>query len=500
MSLFKKILFFLLIGFSLFFASWYQLHGDISFTSDIGRDFLILRQVDQKKIILIGPRASGNLFHGPMWPYMEYPFYFLGQGNPVAVGWGWVFYTFIFTVSCYFVAKKLFGKETAYLFSIMAALYTAFSAHMMINPNGAMFFIPAFFYFFIRYFETLKRKFLLANLILGVILIQTELALGIPLVILSSIAILFKQFKTKNFKQVLYFLLIPAGLSNFFIFDLRHGFIITHNVLKFVSPQANGHVFNYAGELWQRIYLAFTGVEVLRVDLFHLDFVLFLGILFMIYIQVKNKKYKTIYLSFLYFYFGYFVLSFIDKGPLLYFYQFPMFPLVFLIFSSFVTSKYKRIFLVIFALVLLLNIKTAFSDMYSSQYIIGKNIYSWKFLNTMTDKVFSGKENTFGYFVYSPDALAYEPKFAMLYKASKSRKDAQYFTKEKITYIVAEPPPPNNQYMHSDWWIKNEARINATPSAVFEFPNGYKILKYQLSDSQIKIPAAQFIDPGLNFR
>src|SRR5688572_10815215 len=89
-NLFLLVLFFILLNILL--SSWYVLHNDLVFNSDIARDFLLFEEISQKKIVLIGPRASGipGLFHGPLWLYVNYPAYIIGQGNPVVVGWWWV--------------------------------------------------------------------------------------------------------------------------------------------------------------------------------------------------------------------------------------------------------------------------------------------------------------------------------------------------------------------------------------------------------------------------
>jgi len=47
--------------------------------------------------------------------------------------------------------------------------------------------------------------------------------------------------------------------------------------------------------------------------------------------------------------------------------------------------------------------------------VIGKDIYSWKFLSGVAQDVFKQGEPQFGYFVYSPNVLAYEGKYAMAY-------------------------------------------------------------------------------------
>src|SRR3990167_3534873 len=85
-------LFFLLfIMLNIYFSAYPVLHGEVNFLSDVARDFLLLREIDAKKIILIGPRSNASgLFHGPLWSYLNYPVYKIVQGNPVAQAWFWL--------------------------------------------------------------------------------------------------------------------------------------------------------------------------------------------------------------------------------------------------------------------------------------------------------------------------------------------------------------------------------------------------------------------------
>ena len=202
----------------------------------------------------------------------------------------------------------------------------------------------------------------------------------------------------------------------------------------------------------------------------------------------------------MYSYFGYFILSLLNKGQVLYFHQFPIFPLVFLIFSSFVTSKYRKVFLLLFIAVLTLNIRSAFLDVKESQAFIGKDKYSWKFLNEATSRIFQGKENGIGYFIYSPDVVAHEPKYAAIYNAERSNKKFYYFQKKPVTYLFIQPPPPNDPYMTENFWIKSQLNISASPSSTIVFPNGYKLERFELTEEQIAIPFDPAIDPGLHFR
>jgi len=54
-------------------------------------------------------------------------------------------------------------------------------------------------------------------------------------------------------------------------------------------------------------------------------------------------------------------------------------------------------------------------------------------------KLQDGKE--FGYFVYAPDAFAYQPRYAMIYNFKVAKAHAFEYTKKATTYVIAAPPP-----------------------------------------------------------
>lgn len=494
-----KVLFFLIVVFNLVLSSWYVLHKDIVLSTEVARDFFLLEELRQKKVVLIGPSSSTGLFHGPLWTYLNYPAYLLGGGNPIVVGWYWIMLIVGFLILNFYIAKDLFDELTAYFFVLMTSVYLIFHAKELYNPHGALFLVPLFFYFFIKYLRTRRERFLIANIITCGAIIQFQMAVGIPFFILVSLYILFESIKFGNKRTILFLFLIILPLINFIVFDLRHNFILSHLVVKYIVSPGRDHP-NYYFLLIDRLKLMFSSVEIIRQDPNYRNLVLFLTCLFFIYVQIKNNKYKEVCLSFLYFYVGFFVLSLINTGPLLYFYLFPLFPLVFLIFSSFVTSKYKIFFIALFLFVLLLNIRTALQDTKSANYFIGKNIYSWKFLYKMVAKVYVMPEDNFGYFVYSPNVLAYEAKYAMLYAQKKYKKNAISFKKEPVTFLIIAPPPPDNLYMKDDWWIKNQIKISVNPAEIVKFENGYKIEKYLLNQKEIAIPFDPAINPGLVFR
>lgn len=480
-------------------ASWNALHQDIQFTSEIARDFWLLEELDLKKIILIGPSSSTGLFHGPLWTYLNYPAYFIGQGNPAAVGWFWILLITAFLASGFYMTKKLFGEGAAYLFTLMMSTYSVFIAKGLYNPHGALLFLPAFFYFFVRYIETFKLRYLIFHVLISGAIIQFQMAIGVPLFILSFISILFISIKRKKVIPLAMYSLIFICLANFFIFDLRHDFLLSKITFRFLTSAGRDHP-NFLALLHQRINVMTTGVEFIRVDPGYRNMAIFAIFMVGVFFQIKDKEYKKIYLSFLYFYFGYLLVSLLNSGVLLYFYFFPIFPLAFLVFSSLITSKFSKIFAVIFFVIFLFNIQSAISDTKVENLSIGKSQDSWVFMKNAAMKIFAGDENEFGYFAYSADTVAYREKYALRYAAKNSSKKAHYFQKLETTYVFIAPPPRSDPFMKEDWWIQNQLHINKKPEKEIIFENGYKIFKYSLSKEEIKVPIEPNIDPGLTFR
>jgi hypothetical protein len=502
----KKILaviFFALLGCSAFFASWFVLNKDIQFSSDIARDFLLFGEIATKKFVLIGPKSSvAGLFHGPLWLYLTFPAYVLGKGNPVIVGWWWVMMSFLVLIPFYFIAKSLFNKNTALLFVLFTALFFSFHTKALFNPDGAMFCLPIFLYLFVKYLKTWNVRYLIAHIFVAGLIIQFELAIGIPLLILSVLYLSFRIIRSNHKNHLLGFLTIFIPLSTYIIFDLRHQFLLFHGVLRYLSPTSGDSVtYNYLFMLQDRFRLMLSHVEFVRPDPIYRNLAVAGFFIFFLISQIKNNKYRTIYFSFLYFYVGFYALTLINRGPILYFYMYPFFPLVFLMLCSFITSKYAKLLLVVFLVCYLLNFKQAIVDLQGSQTFIGKDQTSWKFLDNMANTFFSTKENNFGYFVYTPDVIAYGPKYALAYEQKlHPQVSASYIDKKAITYVVVAPQAVSNPYITYKWWKENTINLKKDPVSVINFPNGYQIEKYNLTPADIALPWNHTYDPGLGFR
>ena len=495
-----KIILLTAVTVSLFFASWYVAHGDIYFPADIGRDFHILEEIRQKKIILIGPRSSGGLFHGPLWPYLNFPAYAIGRGNPIIVGWFWILLIGIFVISCYEIARRLFTTATAMLFTAMTSLYMGFHARGLFNPHGAMMVLPGFYFALIRYGQTVDIRYLILLLALGAAMTQFQLAIGIPFLLLAAVPVGYAIWKKRKFSHILSVLLLPVFLGNFIIFNVRHDAFFTRQIGAFISPTQNGEPFNYLAWVPERLWLMISSMEILHVDPGLRNLFLFGLVIVLICLQIADKRYRREYVTFLYLYVGFFVLSLVDKGPMVYFYLFPLFPLVFLIFCSLVESRAKYVFLVVFFVVNAFNVSAAFGDIKDSKAFIGNDEDSWKFLSTLSESVFREAPEEFGYFVFAPDVFAYEPKYAMKYAASRSPKRAWYFQKKPVTYLIMAPPPRWDPYMTGQWWKINQIKIAPPADSVTTYPNGYRVEKVFLTSADQAVAFDPAVDPAMHFR
>ena len=497
---YAKIVFIFLIFIITIFASWYVIHGDIHINTDIARDFLLFQEISQKKVILIGPRSSaGGLFHGPLWLYLNYSAYLLGYGNPVVIGWFWVLLFLSFLTTSFFVAKKLFNNTTAYFYVAMLSVFLAQDIKELFNPHGALFLLPLFFFFFIRYLQKTKAWYLaLFFLILGCI-IQFQMAIGIPLLILSSFPLVYTIIKKRKYKHFLAFGVLLASVSNFILFDIRHQFLLLNSVIHNLSPAGGEAKYSYGFLVLDRLQML-TSLQLIREATFIPNILTFCVTAVFIFFQIKNKKYKTIYFSFLYFYIGYLFLTLLSKHMVLTHQFFPLYSLIILIFASFVTSKYKMIFTAIFLLVFIKNFSYNLSAVKGFSGFTGKSQESWKFLSEMSKNLCQTKDKDFGYFVYAPDILAYQSKYAVWYTCRLSQVNALSFRKKAVTYVVAAPPPSNNPDMKDEWWRINEIKIVKDPIQRKTFPNGYKIEKYILTPEEISVLPNPDADTGLHFR
>ena len=491
----------LLTLFNLHLSSSSVRHNEVNFFNDVARDFLLLQELDEKKIVFIGPRSSTNgLFNGPLWTYINYPAYVIGNGNPIAVAWFWIILEAIFLLTSFFMIKKLLGIFPAFVFSALISSRMVLHINGVFHSEAIFFFIPFFFFSICMYAKSKKKLYLVFHMLAIAILIQLNVGIGMQFLILSALFVFVFVIRNRLYKHLIATLSLPLFLINFILFDLKNGFGMTKALVAtavsskfFISIQSfiENRINNTVS---MQIFEQNSGNT-------SLNYIIFALIIIFTILQIKNiSKYRHIYFLFSFYYFGYIILSIFNKGVLLFHYVYLLIPLTTLWLVSFLATKYKLIFLPLIAIVFFANFNNVRGQIEAQSYA-GNTVNSWKGLSRVASEVIlwqKGKE--FGYFVFAPDALAYQPRYAMLYHFKKANAKAFEYTKKPTTYIIAAPPPPDDPYMTHVWWRKVPVRISSEPAETKKFSNGFTIEKFSLSEDEQRVPHDNAIELGIHFR
>lgn len=518
MSKYIKLFLGSVIILNILFAAWYLIHGDIFFNSDIARDFLLLEDLLHKKLVLIGPRASGlnGFFHGPLWMYLNFPIFFLTKGNPLAQGWFWYSILLAFLTSSFLIAKKLFNSETALIFvallsSIFTIPYTDWGIYNgFYNPHGAFFLAPIFFYSLIQYHRTRKALFLASLLFINGCIIQFQVAFGGPLLIMTLLIVLRQIVQTKKYNHFfcLLVLLIPA--SSYILFDLRHNFSHMRAILMPVSDPSRVYL-DLREMMMTRIDAIFnSGLHIFRAQFGTLNIFFSYAVAFSLYFifaQKKDHKNKDIYALIAYLYVGYFLLSLIQNGWVQYFYWMPLVPLVYLFFARLPNLIPQKIAYILVFFALTLNLYISYERMKRVNEYIGVSQNSWKFQSLMVKDIFEDvKQNNisdFGFFVKAPDIFGYSSKYPFVYWQKRYPNiHANIYEKKQDTYIVYEPALKDLSWMNggTQGWLKDKLHIATSGAIIKTYPNGFRIEKFKLEGNDLTSELAPGVNDWIYFR
>ncbi|MDO8638995.1 MAG: glycosyltransferase family 39 protein [Candidatus Daviesbacteria bacterium] len=504
-----------LIIINIFLASRWIIDGNLFFHTDIARDFLLIEDiVDNRHLALIGPRSGAipGLFHGPLWLYLNAPSFILGQGNPVVVGWFWVILYIASLYSIYWVGKKMFGEKEGILSALLLSVTTILYIRSLFNPYGSLILAPLFFYLFYRYVENNNWKTLILSFFILGLIIQFQMAFGIPILLLSILWLVVQVFRSGKVTHLLSTFILIIPLSSFLIFDLRNNFLQFNSVLNYIfGNESHGKMDIDLSHLFMlRIKESIIdGIGLVSQNNIYLTYGLLLIIIYVGFILLK-RKIRTSYFLFFYFYFGFWILTTLFKGPVWSYYYFPFIPLLILSFISLKKYLNKYVFYSFFTLVYLVNLNTVVLDLklYNDN-PIQQDVSTWKFNQSVAKQVFSSNETEFGYFIFTPDLYGYSPRYALNYYQKQNIKSVFPYQKKSVTYLVVAPPPfygkdPNSIWYqkntNSDKWKEEDLKIIRDPDETVNYENGVVVEKYYLSAMEQLIQANPFLIQGIFFR
>ena len=511
MNKYIKFALWFFLGLNMFFAMWFVLHGDIFFHTDIARDFLLLDDLQKRKMVLIGPRASGltGFFHGPLWMYLNYPVYLLSKGNPVAQGWFWIGLLVVYLVSTFLIWKRKIGGDKALIFTTLLSLFFTLdpghpSFNGYYNPFGALFLMPLYLYLLWTYLTHKNVWRLVALIFINGLIIQFQIAFGAPLLILSFILILRLILREKKYMHLCSYGILLIPLSTYILFDLRHNFALLDAVIHPVPDPYRVYIPLIPLVLQRVGILTSEGLHFFRDPFIPLNNIMLVYMSFVVYFIFTLKKKRFLLYFTAFFYGGLMVLTLLQNGWVQYFYWMPIYPLTFLFFTYYIDVISPKIAYSILLFVIVINTGYNLSNVVSSSQFIGSNKNSWQFESQIAKAVFDDAgSNTFGFFVFAPDIFGYSSKYPFVYWSKRiPNTHMNIYRKEEITYVVIEPPPSSQSQKNNDftWWVKHKLNIASSSGTLIYNRDGYKIEKFILKGADLTTEIAPGVNDWIYFR
>ncbi len=239
---YKELLPIVLIILAGAFLRLYRIRDYQTFLGDEGRDVLVVYGILHGHPTLLGPVASvGGFFLGPIYYYIMTPFLLLSRFDPVGPAVMVVLFALATIYLIYHVGREFFDEKAA----LIAALFFATSPVVVDatrsswNPNIMPFFSLASLYCVYKAVERKSRKlFLLTGFLLGIAIQLHYLATFLGFTVFIYVLIVSFRLKINWLQVVKNYLIMFAGFligfSPFLMFEVRHLFINTRNVIKFI--------------------------------------------------------------------------------------------------------------------------------------------------------------------------------------------------------------------------------------------------------------------------
>lgn len=326
------------------FLRFYNLSDRLSFDWDQENfAWQAKEMIVDHKFTLIGTNTSiGGMYLGPFYTYLSNFFYFLFQMNPIGGGVLSIIFGLLTIIALYIVNLSLFNRGVAIISSILYAFSFSIILWDLVAWNPAPFYLYSvmFLYFLVKSLKNIKILLVLSFLLGLGLHIHLSAITFFPFVILPILT-----NKKDRLKYIFFSLLtFILSVSPLIIFDLRHNFHNTNQVIGFLfqqssSLQGNGFQFIRVAEIISNGSFAFLISELpSRVKDFLLP-LLWLSIA-TIYMISSKKVREVINIIFLIGIFNYLFFS-VYPGLVVEYYLMVFVPLTLIVFSVFVQRIYS---------------------------------------------------------------------------------------------------------------------------------------------------------------
>lgn len=221
--------------------------GTFGFTHDQGRDLLAAWAIVHGKLTLIGPTTGlAGVFHGPLWYWLLALLSFLGSGDPKFILSAIVFLYLVVELWLFWVIKRFYGPWPAIVSVGLISLSPFFIAinGQLWSPSMVTLSMMVAIIALIAIANG-KKWFPLLGLALGAN-IQFEAAGGFFLLIAVILTLIFiAPPKIKLFDWLLLLGGFLATLIPQALFEARHGFLMTNNLLGYLNESRVDFIAEY---------------------------------------------------------------------------------------------------------------------------------------------------------------------------------------------------------------------------------------------------------------
>lgn len=281
----------LLIGFA--FRLILSSNGNFIFNMDNARDWVDVREmVIGHKLRLTGPTSAiDGFYNGPAWYYLLSVPFVLSQGHPYAPV---LMMIVLWAIGGYFLLKLVSRYGT--LVMVIAGLVWSFSNYLTLatsyafNPHPVTLLAPLFIYLLEKYLLEKKGYFLILAFFLGGLFFNFEMNSGVFMPIIIMVVLFidrgFSFLKNKDFWLGCFafaICLLPQLL-----FDLKHQFIMSTSVIKYLGAQGgSSNLFLRISLIWESFFNVFVPTYFNQKYFVQTGLVL---VLFSIFVSLKNKQ------------------------------------------------------------------------------------------------------------------------------------------------------------------------------------------------------------------
>lgn len=205
----KGLLFLLIFA---FLIRVYKLSALMPFYGDVGRDFLITKNIiTEHHFPLFGPPTSLSwLSLGPLVYYLWALIFFIGSFHPVSIASVVVLFDLGTIILIYLLGSRFSNRKTGLIAALLYALSPLAILHSRIplHTSLAPFFASLTIFLFSLWLERKKEKFLYSSFFVSGLMLQTHLATGIIFLCLLFYLIL-EERKIGKIAKLLFFGAVP---------------------------------------------------------------------------------------------------------------------------------------------------------------------------------------------------------------------------------------------------------------------------------------------------